>query len=56
MGFLDGKRGLVRSYFAMLYQIAFMSKIYEQNVNNKKRISYDTQDCPLLLVWKEGEA
>ena len=36
MGFLDGKRGLVRSYFAMLYQIAFMSKIYEQNVNNKK--------------------
>jgi len=31
-GFLDGRRGLVRSYFVMIYQIVFMSKIYEQRI------------------------
>ena len=34
-GITDGKRGLVRAYMAALYQIIYLSKLYENSINNK---------------------
>lgn len=35
-GFLDGKRGLVRDYMASLYQIIYLSKLYENSIKNEQ--------------------
>ena len=35
-GFLDGKRGLVRAYMASLYQIIYLSKLYENSIKNEQ--------------------
>ena len=35
-GITDGKRGLVRAYMASLYQIIYLSKIYENSVKDKR--------------------
>lgn len=32
-GFLDGKRGLIRAYMAMIYQATYMAKITEKRLN-----------------------
>lgn len=35
-GITDGKRGLVRAYMASLYQIIYLSKLYENSVKDKR--------------------
>ena len=35
-GFSDGKRGLIRAYMASLYQIIYLSKLYENSLKNEQ--------------------
>lgn len=35
-GFTDGKRGLIRAYMASLYQIMYLSKLYENSIKDKR--------------------
>lgn len=35
-GFTDGKRGLIRAYMAAMYQIMYLSKLYENSIKDER--------------------
>lgn len=52
-GFSDGKRGLIRAYMASLYQIIYLSKLYENSLKTSSNAP-DILSALLTEIIEEG--